>query len=94
MLEACRDADLAQKPLGANRCGYFGVQQLDRYIAIVPEIPGEKDHRHSAPPKLTFEAIALAQRCPELLGRILQRSSRRECIPISVPARWGRSPAE
>ena len=58
MLQVRGDADLAQEPLGAERGGELGLQDLERDRAIVLEVVREEDGRHAAAPELALERIA------------------------------------
>ena len=50
MLELCRDPDLAQEPLGADRGGELGLEHLDGDRPVVLEIVGQIDGGHPARP--------------------------------------------
>ena len=68
MVELGGDGDLAEEPLGAERVGEFGVEDLDRHRAIVLEIVCEVNRGHAALPELALEAVAVDQCGPELFG--------------------------
>ena len=65
MLQICRRLDLGQKPLGANRHREFGLEHLDRDLAIVLEVLGEIDGSHATSAKFTLDAVAATQRRAE-----------------------------
>ena len=49
--------DLAQKPLGAERLGEFGAQDLHGHFAPMLEILGEIDGGHTALPQLALDPV-------------------------------------
>ena len=61
MVELGGDGDLAEEPLGAERVGEFGVEDLDRDRAIVLEIVREVDGGHAALPELALDAVAVGE---------------------------------
>ena len=70
VLEAGDRLDLALEALGAERLGQLGVQHLERHRALVPEVVGQKDGGHAAPPQLAFEPVAVSQAALELLAEV------------------------
>ena len=61
MLEPCRDLDLADKPLGAERGGEFGPQHLEGHLAVVLEVAGKIDRRHPARANLPLDGVAVGE---------------------------------
>ena len=59
MVELGGDRDLAQEPLGAERVGEFGVEDLDRHGAVVLEVVREVDGGHAAVAELALDAVAV-----------------------------------
>src|SRR5262249_2660149 len=53
--------DLAEEALRPDDRGEFGAQHFDRYLAVVLEIVGQVDRRHTALTELPLEAIAIGQ---------------------------------
>jgi len=60
MLEPRQDSDLKQEAIGAHAGDDLGVQDLDRYRAIVLLIPRQIHHRHPAPAQLPVDGVAVA----------------------------------
>ena len=58
MLQPRREHDFPLKPLGAKGSGELGQKYFQRDRAIVLEIVGEVDRRHSSVAQLPFEAVA------------------------------------
>ena len=58
MAEPGGDLDLAQEALGAERGRQLGVEDLERDLAVVPEVLGEVDRGHPAAAELALERIA------------------------------------
>src|SRR2546426_5510849 len=54
-------ADLAQKPVGAERVGEFGLEDFDRDEPVVLQVAGTIHDRHAALTQLPFYCIAAAQ---------------------------------
>ena len=61
MLELGDDVDLAEEPLGAQRRGELGPQDLERDLAVVLEVVGEVDGGHAALAELALDAVAAAE---------------------------------
>ena len=61
MVELGGDGDLAEEPLGAERVGELGVEDLDRHRAVVLEIVREVDGGHAALAQLPLDAVAVRQ---------------------------------
>ena len=60
MLEARRDADLAQKAFGADHRAELGPQDLERNAALVTDVACKKDGRHSAGTDLPLDRVSAA----------------------------------
>jgi len=91
VLELCREADLSQKPLGAEHGGKLGPQHLERDRAVVLEISGEVDRGHAAAAKLALDRVAVGERCLQTENRIdHRRRLLRERGPYNGdrPGRW------
>jgi hypothetical protein len=76
VLEARGGADLAEKPLGAERRRELRVEDLERYEALVPEVAGEIDRCHTAAPELPLEQVAVDQGIAQLPRDVVQIVSR------------------
>ena len=70
MLKAGFDADFAEEPLGAERRGQLGPQDLDRDVAIVLEVVRSVDIGHPAAPDLTVERITVRERGPQAVNLV------------------------
>ena len=70
VLEAGGGLDLALEALGAERVGQLGVQHLERDRALVPQIVGQEDRGHAAPPQLALEPVAVGQAALKLLAEV------------------------
>src|SRR4051812_2925135 len=57
MLKSRGKLDLALESLGAERCGDFVVQNLERYRAVMPEVVREVDDGETAAPKLALDPV-------------------------------------
>ena len=77
MLEPGGEADLALEPLGAERGGELGEQDLERDRAVVPEVLGQVDHGHAAAPELALEGVAVGEGVAQAI-RHAHRGSRDE----------------
>ena len=62
MLEPGGDLDLAGEPLGAERGGQLGAQDLHRHLAVVLQVLGEVHRRHAALAELALDAVAAGER--------------------------------
>ena len=67
MREPRRDLDLPKKPIGAERRGDLGFENLDGYLAVVLEVLCEVDRRHPPAPEFTLDAVAVGHADPEAL---------------------------
>ena len=61
MREPCRDLDLADKPLGAERRGEFRPQDFHRHLAMVLQILGKVDRGHPARADLFLDGVAVGE---------------------------------
>jgi hypothetical protein len=59
MLEIRRRLDLGEKPLGAEGRGEFGVEDLERDLAIVTDVAREIHGRHAAVADLPLDFVAV-----------------------------------
>ncbi len=57
--------DLVHEPLGAEDGGEFGLEHLDRDLALVLEVLGEVDGGHAALAELALDRVAVGQGGPE-----------------------------
>src|SRR5688500_18178815 len=76
MSQSRGDLDLAQKAVAAHGGAQFGAQCLDRDLAAVPDVLGEKDHRHAALTQLALDPVAVGERRGELGGEDGHRMTR------------------
>ena len=83
MLQRRRRRDLLHEPLGAEHGGEFGLQHLERDLALVLEVLGEIHGRHAALPELALDAVAIGQRRRETLCDAAQR------VPFMRPSDVG-----
>ncbi|MBL0172096.1 MAG: hypothetical protein IPP90_15500 [Gemmatimonadaceae bacterium] len=67
-LQRRRGLDLLHKPLGAEHGGEFGLQELERDLAIVLEVLAQIHRRHSAFAELAENAVAAGEGGVEALG--------------------------
>src|SRR2546423_15419858 len=61
MAEPGRGPDLPGKPVGAKQRAQFGAEDLDRHLAVVLEVVGQVDGRHSAVAELAQDGVAPGQ---------------------------------
>ena len=85
MLQRGRRLDLDHEPLGAEHRGEFGLEDLDRDLAVVLEVLGEVDRRHAAGAELALDAVAVGQSSGEP-GRGIGHSVSSSC---RIGDRWG-----
>ena len=69
--------DLEAEALRAEGRTQLGVEQLQRYRALVLEILSQIDRGHAAAPELALEGVAAAQSVLECRARIGQETVRR-----------------
>ena len=74
MREAGGDLDLAQEPLRAKRVGEFWFQHLDRDVALVADVLGEVDRRHTAAAQLTLNAVPIGKGRGEAIKLVVSHS--------------------
>ena len=78
MLELGGEFDFALEPLRTNGRRQFRMQDLDRYLAIVPQVLGEEDRGHATATKLAFDAVLVRDARLELFEGVRQSSSSRQ----------------
>jgi hypothetical protein len=61
VLEPGGEPDLALEPLGTERLGQIGMEDLERDRPVVPHVVGEIDRRHAAAPQLAVQHVPVAQ---------------------------------
>ncbi len=81
MVEPCRDLDLAEKPLGSQGGGQFGMQNLESDEPVVLDIPGQEDGRHAAATELPLERVAVLESSNESRGRERHGRDRESGVP-------------
>ena len=69
MLQAREQRDLAAKALGRLSVGDFGVDELERDLAIVPDVVREIDGRHPAAADLALDLVSSGDDCSALARR-------------------------
>ena len=62
MIQPSGDRNLAQEPLGAERLGQLGTQDLDSSLALVLQIVSEVDRGHAALTQLAIDAVSPDER--------------------------------
>ena len=62
MLEACRDPDLAEKPLTPEERRQLRAQHFDSNVAAVLQILREEDQGHTACRDLAFHEVSPGER--------------------------------
>ncbi len=70
VLQPGGELDLALEALGAQRAREIGVQHLERDRPVVPQVLGEEDGGHAAPPELALEPVAIRQAACKLLAQV------------------------
>ena len=79
MLKIRGELYLLQEAIGAEYGGEFGMQQLDRDFAMVLDVFGEVDRRHSARAELALDPVTVGEmRCQSLQNRRGQVYFRKE----------------
>ena len=73
MLQARRELDLAQKPLGAKHRRQFRMEHLDRHFSLVPHVAREENGGHAPLPKLAFDDVTVVQRIRDAFEQGRQR---------------------
>ena len=59
------DANLAQEPLGAQRGGQLGTQDLERHVAVVLPVVRQVDGRHASTADLAIDFVAARESDPQ-----------------------------
>jgi hypothetical protein len=72
VLEAGGELDLPLEALGPERAGEIGVQHLECDRTLVPEVLGEEDGRHAAPPELALEGVGRGESSLQLGAQVGQ----------------------
>ena len=73
MLQVRRRLDLGQEPLGSHDCCDFGLQDLQRNLALVLDIGGQVDRGHPALAYLTLDRVAAVEGCVQSVDEIGHR---------------------
>ena len=71
-----RDFDLLEKPLRTERRGELGLQHLDGDLAMVLQVLGEIDRRHSPAAKLALDRVAVGEGSLQTCEKISQVGTR------------------
>ena len=61
MMEAGLDGDFPVEPLGSQSHAQLGIQDLDGNRAVVFQVVGPVNRRHTTPPNLRFDGITIGQ---------------------------------
>ncbi len=72
VLELRGEADLAQKPLGAEHRGELGPEHLEGDEPVVLEVCGEIDRGHPAAAELALDRVAAREGSPETFEEVGQ----------------------
>ena len=70
MLQPGGGLDLAQKPLGAERRGELGVEDLDRHRSVVLQVLRQKHRRHAPTTQLPLDRVAVSEGLTEGVEQI------------------------
>jgi hypothetical protein len=70
MLQVGRGADLGQEPLGAEDGGQLGAEDLERHLAVVPEVVGQVDRGHAALAERALDRVAVGEGFLEVRERV------------------------
>ena len=62
VLEVGGELDLGEEPLGADDGGELRAQNLERDLAVVPEVLGQVHRRHPACADLAFDPVTVGER--------------------------------
>jgi hypothetical protein len=96
VLEAGREADLAQEALAAKLGSEVGTEELERDQPVVLQVAGEPDRGHAAAPELALDPVAVREglrqcddrriRHARSRGNALMSSQRRACArrPVAI----------
>ena len=69
MLEPREERDLAAEALRRLAVGDFGVDELERHLAIVPDVVREIYRRHPAAADFALDLVASGDHCSALARR-------------------------
>src|SRR5678815_5587471 len=80
------DPDLAQEAIDADGTGQLGMENLDRDLALVTEVPGEPDGRHAPAADLLLDRVPACQCDVELVNHAwrVSRSRRSHRSPCHL----------
>ena len=81
--------DLAQEAVEAEAGRQFGAENLERDVAVVPEIAGKVDGRHPAGAEFALDAVAIGQGGRECLGSG-GHFRKYAAVSVGAPRRSGR----
>jgi len=70
VLEICRDTDFVQEPFRTECSRHFGLQDLERDLAVVLEVLCQIDRSHPTGPEFPLDAVAVGQGGGEAWERI------------------------
>ena len=70
VLQPGGELDLAQEPLGAERCGELRMEHLERDRPVVLQVLGQVDGRHAAAAELAVERVAVGEGGLELRAEL------------------------
>jgi hypothetical protein len=59
MLQRGGGGDLLYEPFGTEHRGEFGLEDLERHLAMVLEVFGQVHRRHAASPELALDEVAV-----------------------------------
>ena len=74
VLQPGRKLDLSLEPLRSQRVGQFGKEHLERDRPVVPQVLGEEDGGHAAPPELAPEGVGWGQGLLQLRAEVRHRT--------------------
>ena len=78
MVESRGEADFAEESLSAYRLGELGAKDLERHVAVVPEIARQIDRGHAPGAELSLDAVSVGQRRRQFGERV------GHCVPFVV----------
>ena len=64
------ELDFAEEPLGSQRRGQLGPEDLDRHLAMVLEVFGEIDRGHAARTQLFLDGVAVGEGGLETIEKV------------------------
>jgi hypothetical protein len=91
MLEIRRDADLAQKAIGAEHRAELRIEDLERDAAVVLDVAREIDGGHAAATDLAIESVRVAQRALELIEDVAHSAAGSDALMYRRVDASGRS---